>query len=42
MFNNKLTLVADYFIDTRTDLLIQQIPVSGISVVKLLSFKSYY
>jgi hypothetical protein len=31
MFNNKLTLVADYFIDTRTDLLIRNIPVSGIS-----------
>jgi outer membrane receptor protein involved in Fe transport len=30
MFNNKLTLVAD-FIDTRTDLLIRNIPVSGIS-----------
>ncbi|MBX9887709.1 MAG: TonB-dependent receptor [Flavobacteriaceae bacterium] len=31
LFNNKLTLVADYFIDTRTDLLIPGIPVSGIS-----------
>ncbi|MFV8332614.1 SusC/RagA family TonB-linked outer membrane protein [Flavobacterium sp. GSP14] len=31
LFNNKLTLVADYFIDTRTDLLIKNIPVSGIS-----------
>jgi TonB-linked SusC/RagA family outer membrane protein len=31
LFNNKLTLVADYFIDTRTDLLIPNIPVSGIS-----------
>ncbi|MFP9117219.1 SusC/RagA family TonB-linked outer membrane protein [Flavobacterium sp. RNTU_13] len=29
-FNDKLTLVADYFIDTRKDLLIQGIPVSGI------------
>ena len=31
LFNNKLTLVADYFIDTRADLLIANIPVSGIS-----------
>lgn len=29
-FNDKLTLVADYFIDTRDDLLISNIPVSGI------------
>jgi len=29
-FNDKLTLVADYFIDIRRDLLIQNIPVSGI------------
>jgi TonB-dependent starch-binding outer membrane protein SusC len=29
-FNNKLTLVADYFRDTRSDLLINNIPVSGI------------
>jgi TonB-dependent starch-binding outer membrane protein SusC len=29
-FNDKLTLVADYFIDTRDDLLIPNIPVSGI------------
>jgi TonB-linked SusC/RagA family outer membrane protein len=31
LFNNKLILVADYFIDTRADLLIPNIPVSGIS-----------
>lgn len=29
-FNDKVTLVADYFIDTRKDLLIDPIPVSGI------------
>ena len=29
-FNDKLTLVADYFVDTREDLLIDAIPVSGI------------
>jgi TonB-linked SusC/RagA family outer membrane protein len=29
-FNNKVNVVADYFIDTRADLLIPQIPVSGI------------
>ncbi|KOS05178.1 hypothetical protein AM493_03360 [Flavobacterium akiainvivens] len=29
-FNDKLSLVADYFIDTRDDLLIPNIPVSGI------------
>lgn len=29
-FNDKLTIVADYFIDTRKDLLIDNIPVSGI------------
>jgi hypothetical protein len=31
LFDNKLTLVCDYFIDTRTDLLIPGICVSGIS-----------
>ena len=31
LFNNKLVLVADYFIDIRADLLIPNIPVSGIS-----------
>lgn len=31
LFNNKINIVADYFIDTRTDLLIPGIPVSGIS-----------
>ncbi len=30
LFNNKINIVADYFIDTRTDLLIPNIPVSGI------------
>ena len=30
LFNKKISIVADYFIDTREDLLIQQIPVSGI------------
>jgi len=30
LFNKKINIVADYFIDTREDLLIQQIPVSGI------------
>jgi len=30
MLNEKLTFVADYFIDTRKDLLIRDIPVSGI------------
>lgn len=30
MFNNKIDLTADYFIDTRKDLLIPGIPVSGI------------
>ncbi|WP_366184082.1 TonB-dependent receptor [Flavobacterium ovatum] len=30
LFNNKITIVADYFIDTRADLLIPGIPVSGI------------
>lgn len=30
LFNNKVTIVADYFIDTRSDLLIPSIPVSGI------------
>jgi len=30
LFNNDVTLVADYFVDTRTDLLIPDIPVSGI------------
>ncbi|OOG74092.1 TonB-dependent receptor [Flavobacterium sp. A45] len=30
MFNNKVNIVADYFIDTRADLLIPSIPVSGI------------
>ncbi|AWH86629.1 SusC/RagA family protein [Flavobacterium album] len=29
-FNNDVTFVADYFVDTRTDLLIPNIPVSGI------------
>ncbi|NRT12935.1 TonB-dependent receptor [Flavobacterium sp. 14A] len=33
LFNNKLSLVADYFIDTRSDLLIPNIPVSGITGV---------
>lgn len=32
-FDNKLTLVTDYFIDTRNDLLIPNIPVSGITGV---------
>ena len=31
MFNNKVNIVVDYFIDTRADLLIPGIPVSGIS-----------
>ncbi|RRJ90169.1 SusC/RagA family TonB-linked outer membrane protein [Flavobacterium macacae] len=30
LFNDKVSIVADYFIDTRTDLLIPAIPVSGI------------
>ena len=30
LFNNKVNIVADYFIDTRADLLIPGIPVSGI------------
>lgn len=30
MFQNKINIVADYFIDTRADLLIKDIPVSGI------------
>ncbi len=30
LFNNKINIVADYFIDTREDLLIERIPVSGI------------
>ncbi len=30
LFNNKINIVADYFIDTREDLLIARIPVSGI------------
>lgn len=30
LFNNKINIVADYFIDTRADLLIPGIPVSGI------------
>jgi TonB-dependent starch-binding outer membrane protein SusC len=30
LFNNKINIVADYFIDTREDLLIPGIPVSGI------------
>jgi TonB-dependent starch-binding outer membrane protein SusC len=30
MFQNKINIVADYFIDTRADLLIPNIPVSGI------------
>ena len=30
LFNNKINIVADYFIDTRQDLLIPGIPVSGI------------
>jgi TonB-linked SusC/RagA family outer membrane protein len=33
LFNNKVSLVADYFIDTRQDLLIPNIPVSGITGV---------
>jgi TonB-linked SusC/RagA family outer membrane protein len=31
LFNDKISLVADYFIDTRKDLLIPNIPVSGIN-----------
>lgn len=31
MFQNKINIVADYFIDTRADLLIKNIPVSGIN-----------
>ena len=31
LFNNKVAIVADYFIDTRADLLIPNIPVSGIN-----------
>ncbi|WPR73009.1 TonB-dependent receptor [Flavobacterium sp. NG2] len=31
LFNNKVSIVADYFIDTRKDLLIPNIPVSGIT-----------
>lgn len=31
LFDNKLSIVADYFIDTRKDLLIGNIPVSGIN-----------
>ncbi len=30
LLNNKINIVADYFIDTREDLLIERIPVSGI------------
>lgn len=30
MFDNKINIIADYFIDTRADLLIPRIPVSGI------------
>lgn len=30
LFNDKVSIVADYFVDTRTDLLIPGIPVSGI------------
>lgn len=30
LFNNKVNIVADYFVDTRADLLIANIPVSGI------------
>lgn len=30
LFNNKINIVADYFVDTRVDLLIPGIPVSGI------------
>ncbi|WP_281240216.1 SusC/RagA family TonB-linked outer membrane protein [Flavobacterium praedii] len=30
MFDNKINIIADYFIDTRADLLIPNIPVSGI------------
>ena len=30
MFDNKINIIADYFIDTRADLLIPKIPVSGI------------
>jgi hypothetical protein len=30
LFNNKVNIVADYFVDTRVDLLIPGIPVSGI------------
>jgi len=33
LFNNKVSVVADYFIDTRQDLLIPNIPVSGITGV---------
>jgi hypothetical protein len=29
LFNNKVNIVADYFVDTRVDLLIPGIPVSG-------------
>lgn len=31
LFNDKISIVADYFIDTRKDLLIPNIPVSGIN-----------
>ncbi|WP_029269079.1 TonB-dependent receptor [Flavobacterium sp. KJJ] len=31
LFNDKVSIVTDYFIDTRSDLLIQNIPVSGIN-----------
>ena len=31
LFNNKMSIVTDYFIDTRKDLLIPNIPVSGIT-----------
>lgn len=30
ILNNKINIIADYFIDTRSDLLIERIPVSGI------------
>jgi hypothetical protein len=31
LFNNKVSIVTDYFTDTRKDLLIPNIPVSGIT-----------
>ncbi len=40
LFQNKINIIADYFIDTRADLLIQDIPVSGINGVGAPGAKS--